>query len=123
MKLTVHAPEESFPYTNAIFYKKRVIQCYQLSCKRKLATAKTGQFTFSTQLMTQNYPVILSHPKSTTVSLETYPLYSFDEKAYKKMFLFICLKEVQAQFSGEQFLKSHVFEIRSLKRPSKANLI
>ena len=55
--------------------------------------------------MTQNYPVILSRPKSTTVSLETYSLYSFDEKAYKKMFLFICLKEVQTQFSGEQFLK------------------
>ena len=39
------------------------------------------------------------------------------------MFLFVCLKEVQAKFRGEQFLKSHVFEIRSLKRPGKANLI
>ena len=34
-----------------------------------------GLFTFSTQLTTLNYPVILSHQHSTTVSLETYPLY------------------------------------------------
>ena len=75
-----------FPIPTQFFIKKRVIQCYQLSCKRKLATAKTGQFTFSTQLMTQNYPVILSHPKSTTVSLETYPLYSLMKKLTRKCF-------------------------------------
>ena len=34
-----------------------------------------GLFTFSTQLTTLNYPVIFSHQHSTTVSLETYPLY------------------------------------------------
>ena len=32
-----------------------------------------GQFTLSTQLIVQNYPVILSHRRSPTVSLETYP--------------------------------------------------
>ena len=32
-----------------------------------------GQFTLSTQLIIQNYRVILSHRRSTTVSLETYP--------------------------------------------------
>ena len=32
-----------------------------------------GQFTLSTQLITLNYPVILSHQCSTTVSLETCP--------------------------------------------------
>ena len=31
---------------------------------------------FSTQLIILNYPVTLSHQRSTTVSLETYPLYS-----------------------------------------------
>ena len=36
-----------------------------------------GQFTISTQLTILNYPVILSHRRSTTVSLETYPFYSF----------------------------------------------
>ena len=33
-----------------------------------------GQFTLSTQLITLNYPVTLSHRRSTTVSLETYQL-------------------------------------------------
>ena len=33
-----------------------------------------GQFTWSTQLIILNYPVILSYRRSTTVSLETYPL-------------------------------------------------
>ena len=32
-----------------------------------------GQFTLSTQLITLNYSVILSLPRSTTVSIETYP--------------------------------------------------
>ena len=35
-----------------------------------------GQFMLSTQLIILNYPVILSHRRSTTVSLETYPLFS-----------------------------------------------
>ena len=30
-----------------------------------------------TQLIILNYPVVLSHQHSTTVSLETYPLYSY----------------------------------------------
>ena len=33
--------------------------------------------TATTQLIIQNNPAILSHQGSTTVSLETYPLYSF----------------------------------------------
>ena len=36
-----------------------------------------GQFTLSTQLITPNYPVILSQWRSTSVSLETYPLVTF----------------------------------------------
>ena len=38
--------------------------------------ANGGQFTLSTRLIIFNYPVILSHRRSTTVSLETYLLYS-----------------------------------------------
>ena len=33
-----------------------------------------GQFTLSTQLIILNYPVIISHWRSITVSLETYPI-------------------------------------------------
>ena len=33
-----------------------------------------GQFMLSTQLIRLNYPVILSHRRNTTVSLESYPL-------------------------------------------------
>ena len=36
-----------------------------------------GQFMFSTKWLTLNY--LLSHQHSTTVSLETYPLYSVTE--------------------------------------------
>ena len=82
------------------FYIRRVIKYYQLSWERKLATAKSlkadvssvsdwrradarsvnlqslwgGQFTFSIQLITLNYPFIISHRRSTTVSLETHAL-------------------------------------------------
>ena len=38
-------------------------------------TLSSGQFTSSTQFIIPNYPVILSHQPSTTVSLETNPLY------------------------------------------------
>ena len=38
--------------------------------------ANGGQFTLSTRLIIFNYPVIFSHRHSTTVSLETYLLYS-----------------------------------------------
>ena len=36
-----------------------------------------GQFTLSSQLMILSYPVILSHRRNTTVSLESYPPDSF----------------------------------------------
>ena len=39
-------------------------------------TLYSGQFMLSTQLIILNYPVILSHWCNTTVSLETFPLYS-----------------------------------------------
>ena len=39
-----------------------------------------SQFTFSILLIILNYPVILSHRRSTTVSLETYPLFPIDSE-------------------------------------------
>ena len=39
-----------------------------------IATLYNGQFTLSTQLIVLNYPVILSHRRGITVSLEAYPL-------------------------------------------------
>ena len=36
-----------------------------------------GQFMLSTQMIIPNYFVILSHRRSSIVSIETYPLYSF----------------------------------------------
>ena len=47
-------------------------------------TLNSGQFTLSTQLIKQNYPVILSQQCSTTVSLETYPLF------YLSFVMWIC---------------------------------
>ena len=38
-------------------------------------TLYSGQFTLSTQLIKPNYPVVLSHWRSATVSSETYPLH------------------------------------------------
>ena len=46
-----------------------------------------------------------------------------DEKSPQENVFDVLLKELQTQFNTEQFLKRHVFEIRSLKRPSKADLI
>ena len=40
----------------------------------RIATLYNGQFTLSTQLIVLNFPVILSHRRRITVSLETYPL-------------------------------------------------
>ena len=39
-----------------------------------IATLYNGQYTLSTQLIVLNYPVILSHRRGITVSLEAYPL-------------------------------------------------
>ena len=41
-------------------------------------TLHSGQFTLSTPLTKVNYHIIFSHQRSTTVSLEIYPLYSFN---------------------------------------------
>ena len=45
-----------------------------LNDENSIATLYNGQFTLSTQLIVLNYPVILSHRRGITVSLEAYPL-------------------------------------------------
>ena len=40
----------------------------------RIATLYDGQFMLSTQLIVLNYPIILSHRRGNTVSLEAYPL-------------------------------------------------
>ena len=45
-------------------------------------TLYVGQFTLSTQLIILNYPVILFHRHSTTVSFETYPLRPINSQFY-----------------------------------------
>ena len=56
-------------------------------------TCNGGQFTLSIQLIILNYLVILAHLCSTTVSLESYPLYSFVYAATN--FSFTGLAEVE----------------------------
>ena len=41
--------------------------------KVSFETLYIGQLTLSTQLIILNYPVLLSHQRSSTISLETYP--------------------------------------------------
>ena len=48
-----------------------------LTLERQLLNLYGSQSTLSTRLIMLNYPVIHSHRRSTTVSSETYPLYSF----------------------------------------------
>ena len=45
-------------------------------------TLYVGQFTSSAQLIILNYPVILSHRHSTTVSFEAYPFRSMNSQFY-----------------------------------------
>ena len=107
----------------------------QLSWKRKLATVKSskadvssvspsslwlranarndslwtlcgGQFTFSSHLITLNYPAILSHRRSTTVSLETYPLYSEYRTANFCDVSFIYIPRFFAHWLVEYYMKA-----------------
>ena len=61
----------------------------------------------STHLIIFNYPVILSHPCSTTVSLETLPLYSHDACTYPQMHN--CLVEINDMmlFSDSEEVRFH----------------
>ena len=45
-----------------------------------------GQFMSSTQLTKSNYLVILSHQRSTVVSLETYPFMTYSLKSQSQIF-------------------------------------
>ena len=52
-----------------------------ISVITKTVFNSTGQFTLSTQLIILNYPVILSHRRSTTGSIKTFPFHSFDSSS------------------------------------------
>ena len=49
-------------------------------------TLYSGQFMSSTQLTKSNYLVILSHQRSTVVSLETYPFMTYSLKSQSQIF-------------------------------------
>ena len=55
-------------------FKTNILNLSPLSERNfTIETLYDSQFTLSTQLIISNYPVILSHWCSTTLSLETYP--------------------------------------------------
>ena len=111
-----------------IFLLNNIIWFYRLSSKCKWATVKSfkadvssfswrranarnvsfetlygGYFTLSTKLIKPNNLVMLPHRRSTTVSLETYPLYSFPLS--KRPSPIPCLKETS--FVNRVFNLSH----------------
>ena len=115
-----------------------VIWYYQLSLKRKLATlrrfnvdvssvspsSERMEFHLSTHLITPNYPVILSHRRSTSVSLETYPLYltyrfsnldqndspgSWLEDKFFKLLLFRNLHRQQGKNTSKTFINGFIW--------------
>ena len=60
-----------------LFCHKRSYKGLMLEISLLFYSLYGGQFMFSTEWLTLNY--LLSHQHSTTVSLETYPLYSVTE--------------------------------------------
>ena len=78
----------------------------------RFETLYGGQFTLSTQLIIPNYPDILFYRRSTTVSLETCPIYSVPHKWFAT---FQAVTTIVGHFF--KFLHSesynYVFEIRT----------
>ena len=75
--------QDNIPWHTYIIRWSTLVRKVPYFVKKKLIIKHTytqtrnhhgGQFTWSTQLIILNYPVILSYRRSTTVSLETYPL-------------------------------------------------
>ena len=72
--------EIGLPHSWAIALPQSKWDCHSLKRRANgwnisFVTLYSGQFTLSTQLIKPNYPVVLSHWHSTTVSSETYPLH------------------------------------------------
>ena len=71
-----------FPDIHKLFAEVQLLEKYRTLLKKKITkhthtqtrNLHSRQFTWSTQLIILNYPVILSYRRSTTVSLEIYPL-------------------------------------------------
>ena len=66
--------ETGLPHFRALAFPQSKWDCHN-GWNISFATLFGGQFTLSTQLIKPNYPVVLSHWRSTTVSSETYPLH------------------------------------------------
>ena len=82
------------------------------------------EFHLSTHLITLNYPVTLSHRRSTSVSLETYPLYltyrfsnldqcdspgSWSEDKFFKLLLFRNLHRQQGKNTSKTFINGFIW--------------
>ena len=100
------------------FFKKKnsIFTCLTLNM---LSQSERMEFHLSTHLITPNYPVILSHRRSTSVSLETYPLYltyrfsnldqsdssgSWLEDKFFKLLLFRNLHRQQGKNTSKTFI-------------------
>ena len=100
------------------FFKKKnsIFTCLTLNM---LSQSERMEFHLSTHLITPNYPVILSHWRSTSVSLETYPLYltyrfsnldrydhsgSWLEDKFFKLLLFRNLHRQQGKNTSKTFI-------------------
>ena len=100
------------------FFKKKnsIFTCLTLNM---LSQSERMEFHLSTHLITPNYPTILSHWRSTSVSLETYPLYltyrfsnldqrdssgSWLEDKFFKLLLFRNLHRQQGKNTSKTFI-------------------
>ena len=101
------------------FFKKKnsIFTCLTLNM---LSQSERMEFHLSTHLITPNYPVILSHRRSTSVSSETYPLYltyrfsnldrhvnrsgSWSEDKFFKLLLFRNLHRQQGKNTSKTFI-------------------
>ena len=100
------------------FFKKKnsIFTCLTLNM---LSQSERMEFHLSTHLITPNYPVILSHRRSNSVSSETYPLYltyrfsnldwydhsgSWLEDKFFKLLLFRNLHRQQGKNTSKTFI-------------------
>ena len=100
------------------FFKKKnsIFTCLTLNM---LSQSERMEFHLSTHLITSNYPVILSHRRSNSVSSETYPLYltyrfsnldwydhsgSWLEDKFFKLLLFRNLHRQQGKNTSKTFI-------------------
>ena len=105
------------------FFKKKnsIFTCLTLNM---LSQSERMEFHLSTHLITSNYPVILSHRRSNSVSSETYPLYltyrfsnldwydhsgSWLEDKFFKLLLFRNLHRQQGKNTSKTFINGFIW--------------